>query len=329
VPPERGRSPLQNEDDLDVSHRYFYHSFPRRAHHDADRAKRILASICKNGLLLVPEEVSWSDPTQTDKSLRIHAIQRRACFTELSAEELGQHADVFGAFAIEFEIESLRRIGALPVIYVPDALEASTYHDAIGTSLLANLASSAAIIDSIANCKNLTGPTLEVELTMKDGETTLREFSMVETAAIKEYLFLMEKAQGIPYHEMRNALMSMSSIFYPTDHQKYTDQLGYYRQREWRVISGFYIHGVPTTTVATEEQRDELLQIDESFFAKTLKFPDGVFSLAAKSHFLLRVNNRHFLEMARRVVVPKHNVDEIAELLRSHNIGLPVEGSPI
>gem|GEM_PF-4379001 len=86
---------------MDVSSRYFYHSFPRRAHHDADRAKRILASISKNGLLLVPEEVSWTDPTQNDKSMRIHAIQRRACFTELTSDELGQHANVFGAFAIE------------------------------------------------------------------------------------------------------------------------------------------------------------------------------------------------------------------------------------
>ncbi len=96
--------------------RYFYHSFPRR-NHTQDRGIRVLNSIIQYGLLLTPELVQAALPNDPENPFCI--FQQRISFTELAPSELQQHAETFGAFAIEFEIEKLLQIGALPVFYFP------------------------------------------------------------------------------------------------------------------------------------------------------------------------------------------------------------------
>ena len=97
--------------------RYFYHSFPRprEGTDQAERGVAILRSLCQNGLLLVPEKVEWTDPTPNTEGLPIAAVQKRIAFTELSPVELAAHSDVFGPFALEYDIGTLQAMGALPV----------------------------------------------------------------------------------------------------------------------------------------------------------------------------------------------------------------------
>lgn len=304
--------------------RYFYHSFPRRSKSGNDKGIEILSSICQNGLLLVPEQVTWTDPTEADGITPILAVQRRACFTELAPEELLEHGKIFGPYAVEFEIDELRNLGALPVIYVPDKLESDEYCGAIGTLLLASLTSSATLIKNIAETVASQVAALQVKLDFRNGRQVVRNFSANETAVIREYLDLLQQAEGITFNDTRNALLSMSSLFYPTENKKYTDDLAYYRQREWRVISGAFLRGKPTTKVTTQLQAKELVTLDQEFFSKRLRFADGEFSIAEKCHYLKRLRARHVLEFARQIIVPGGKVDEATRLVRSYGFKLPV-----
>ena len=99
--------------------RFFYHSFPRRGCNAKSEIKngcRILELIRDVGLLLTPEIISWEYPHADGSPPRQQTIlQRRACFTELAPSQLAEHSKAFGHFALEFEIEVLKDLGALPV----------------------------------------------------------------------------------------------------------------------------------------------------------------------------------------------------------------------
>jgi hypothetical protein len=271
----------------------------------------------------VPERVSWHDPTGTRPGDQVHAFQRRICFTELAPSELPRHAEVFGQFALEFEIEDLRGWGLLPVIYVPDSPNRDPGLDA-GISLLARLADASEVIAALVVTQQLTAPTIEMDLRMRDGGVHTRNFDERETAAIRDYVALVQGAPSQRLTELVGALRALSSLFYPTEHPQYTGLLGYYRQREWRLFSGPILAGRPTTTVTTPAQRDELLEIDASFFSRTLPFPTGEDTLAAKSHYLSAIGGRHPLSVARRIVVPAGVEAQASEVLHDFGFAVPI-----
>lgn len=311
----------------DISERFFYHSFPRpRASVSDQTAKglKILRSMCRNGFLLVPERVSWSDPTGTQPGDRIHALQRRIAFTELAPQELHRHAKTFGPFALEYRIADLRPLGILPVIYVPDSTSRDPALDWTGVSLLGRLADASQVIAGLVETQQLTAPTIEMDLRMRDGAVHSRRFDERETAAIRDYLALIQGAPGQRLTEILGALRALTSLFYPTEHPQYTGLLGYYRQREWRLVSGAFLNGQPTTTVATDKQRQELLEIDADFFSRTLPFPDGTAMLAAKSHFMATFGARHVVSIASRIIVPVVVEAEANAILREYGLVVPI-----
>ena len=101
-----------------MENRFFCHSFPRRRRDTdslaIDKGLVILSSIVRSGFLLTPEMVEWrehlDDGTQSDP---IQVFQKRVCFTELAPQELSEHGNLFGAFAIEFPLENLRLLGRM------------------------------------------------------------------------------------------------------------------------------------------------------------------------------------------------------------------------
>jgi hypothetical protein len=119
--------PFDTEGIMDT--RYFFHSFPRgKANERQDdtlaRGLKILAFMKEVGIVLAPELVKW-DITGIvgDAEEKLETLQRRVCFTELSAEELPQHAITCGPIALAFSIEKLRTAGATPVVYVPQGFQ--------------------------------------------------------------------------------------------------------------------------------------------------------------------------------------------------------------
>src|SRR5260370_1024189 len=103
--------------------RYFYHSFPRRGRNEnveVEKGLKVLELIRDFGLLLTPEITAWEYPhADGSRPREMTMVQRRACFTELSPRELPRHASEFGHFALEFEVDTLKSLHALPVFYLP------------------------------------------------------------------------------------------------------------------------------------------------------------------------------------------------------------------
>ncbi|HUZ93822.1 MAG TPA: hypothetical protein VMU57_02815, partial [Edaphobacter sp.] len=117
--------------------RTFYHSFPRRRASDTpevinEKGLELLVAISQMGLILAPEVVEWSIPLSDGSTKVIRHRQMRICFTELSQSELPRHAEVFGPFAMEFHIDILRQLGALPVIYVPQMVKGDRLFSSFG-----------------------------------------------------------------------------------------------------------------------------------------------------------------------------------------------------
>jgi hypothetical protein len=108
-------------------------------------------------------------------------------------------------------------------------------------------------------------------------------------------------------------LRAVSSCFYPTENEKYTEPLHYYRQREWRIVGGsFTFGGQEPMTIATAEQVSTLLAIDSDFFSKQLSFSNPtagvgaseVDSLARRGHFFRTLGDLDVIGSARFFVHP-------------------------
>ena len=137
--------------------RFFYHSFPRQrpsetGNQNANRGWAIFQSMEKLGLVLAPELVQWEDPVGLGTPSPIRVLQRRICFTELSPQELGGHSQRFGPFALEFETAALRGIGALPVMYIPQALSAQDHLASLGPFVVGHVAQ---LLDSLEKLNQL------------------------------------------------------------------------------------------------------------------------------------------------------------------------------
>jgi hypothetical protein len=147
--------------------RFFYHSFPRRggtAAEEIEKGCRILTAIRDFGLLLVPQFIEWSQPSAGGASPRIFPVlQNRVCFTELSPNELPGHAEKFRQFAVEFETETLRSLGAVPVFYVPQPSANPSDGSAVGTALLAIAMDSQAVLFRLAYLAQILNGPLPVE----------------------------------------------------------------------------------------------------------------------------------------------------------------------
>jgi hypothetical protein len=105
-----------------IQERFFYHSFPRRGAATAaeiEKGKQILTAIRDFGLVLTPQLIEWSQQSLGAPPRTLPILQKRVCFTELSPKELPGHTEKFGHFSLEFEIDTVRRLGAMPVFYVP------------------------------------------------------------------------------------------------------------------------------------------------------------------------------------------------------------------
>src|SRR4051794_14741617 len=124
--------------------RHFYHSFPRPRPSDTEptiitKGLGILSLMAEAGIILAPEVVQWNQPVITGGHKTTSLLQTRACFTELPFEQFGDHAKRFGPFALEFDLLTLRQLGALPVISMPQTTGIDRHFSAFGLSIVTQL----------------------------------------------------------------------------------------------------------------------------------------------------------------------------------------------
>ena len=304
--------------------RFFYHSFPRRRQSETPddqlrKGLKILEAIRDMGLLLTPEAIEWHQPTIQGPARTFPLVQRRACFTELAPNELPEHAATFGPFALEFEITALRRLGAIPVFYVPQGNDGQADGSHVGSALMAVAADALAVIGRIsrfAEAAERCAPTEPLEINVGyEGRPETRGHYVVDAAQAK----LVVQAAGhdaTPLPTLAIGLENLLNLFYPTDNlHRDGAALLYYRQREWRIGTSFSVRGAEVMRLLGEDEIARLNQIDEQFFSRRMRIVGRDVPAAALTYLYPSLNGVPFIKQVRRVIVPASVIDEAKRAL--------------
>ena len=308
---------------------FFYHSFPRPRTSESsrelvERGWRILCAIRRTGLILAPEIVEWTAPVSIGSSTPIRLLQQRICFTELQRHELPAHSEQFGPYAIEFDVTALRRAGALPVIYMPQALSEHDHLALLGPITVSHLGHIEHTLRSLDNLHqhtdleylqrqypNATRIDDECVFNLTNGDARrgiVQEFQ-IPFGSIRDILAYLE-FENAPFQAMIGVLSIVQSLFYPTDDEHVDQPLTYYRQREWRITANYSVNGTPRGQPLSEEQKEDLLHIDGVFWNRTLSIEEQECRRADKALSLALPAIQQLLSMITRIVVPTELVEQ-------------------
>lgn len=299
-----------------IEERYLYHCFPRRgANTGTEVAKglQILECIRDFGLLLLPEALEWNQPVEHGPERTFPVVQPRVCFTDLSPGELPEHAARFGHFAIEFEMESARRLGAIPVFYVPQR------NGGVGTSLLAILLDSRAVIRRAAGLHGILNGEMPVNERIDFTTGFARNPAEKKSFDINshEARLLLEALdhQATPWRMLSVGMDALLNFFYPADDVIHDKPLQYYRQREWRIACGFAIKGVEILRRPSDDEVRRISAIDEQFFLRPIQTDHGPIQPFDRSLVHPGIDGKTIMQMARRVIVPEAALEETKNVL--------------
>ena len=316
------------------SQRYFYHSFPRPRKCESygetvQRGWAILQSIKRLGLILAPEIVEWETLGSDGSPSPTQLLQRRICFTELSTYELGEHSKSFGPFALEFDIMALRRAGALPVIYMPQALSEQDPLALLGPFTVSHLKHTEHTLttlnkldqfrelDTIQQIRPDAPPIAEdCMFTLRNGDEsrgTLQEFK-VPWSALRDLLRFIS-FESAPLNSMIGALSIAQSLFYPTDDAHEDGPLGNYRQREWRITADYWVNGNPRARNLGEKEKKDLVETDGTFWNRELNFSNETFPRVDRAVALFQPDPQELFGMATRLIVPSEVIHEARQLV--------------
>jgi hypothetical protein len=309
--------------------RFFYHSFPRRGRStdsEIEKGCKILSLICDAGLVLAPEVVKWHYPHADGSPPREQqTIQRRICFTELAPDELIEHAKEFGHFAIEFDVQTLKRMGAMPVFYIPQPTETDKHGVAsLGSTLVIQAIDAMILAMRISGVKKILDDpaTTQSSLDCTFGFENLKTFQL----SVPEARNVID---GLTYaitppDMLEHALSGLLSCFYPADNLRDNKALAYYRQREWRIAWNFSIRGDEVLRRPSDELIGRLLDIDADFFARDFPTASGTSRLANEALLFPGMMGKRTIEMANRVVVPREALTSAKAIVARHAPDVPV-----
>jgi hypothetical protein len=300
--------------------RYFYHSFPHpRKGEDAQlKGLKILECMANVGLVLAPELVEWKQPL-TDATERIHtSIQQRISFTEISPRRLKSHAKKFGPFALEFEINDLRRLGAVPVFYIPHQLSEQPGYSAVGMSLVVQLFDAQFTMDKLNELQTISNHAPHSQLPFLDPNINtgfLDQLFVINTDDITRILSFVNYRVA-PFDMMRDTLSGVSNLFYPTDNLRHSKLLDYYRQREWRLIGHIAKDGKPLARGLSPIESQQVVDTCSDFWNHNCAKGNVAFKRIDKALVISSFEYRHILNAVRRIIAPEAtlNTDDITSL---------------
>lgn len=260
-----------------------------------ERGLEILRSINNMGLLLVPENpknTEWPDITSTRSTSNPWRVaQICCCFTLIEPTELLQHAKTFGPFALEFDIEALRDLGAISVFYLPCPQQRS---DASGQ-----------LAFQLVKC---VGRIDELLCHLKEVQEDYRSFPLMKNGRVvcelpRDLVSCLTK--GYRLTDLQAGLRALSGFLKRADNLESKSLLSYYREREWRLIPGASKRGKPLTRHLTEKEKQSLLKIDEEFFSEIIPFRDGEKPRVDECRVFKKLTGVPILQYIKRLIVPE------------------------
>jgi hypothetical protein len=318
---------IRNRAPNEPPERYFYHSFPRVASNadEINKGCQILAAIRDFGLLLTPQLIEWRQPSSGGVQPRAFPVlQQRVCFTELAPHELPKHAQKFGHFALEFEIDTIRQLGAVPVYYVPQPTGEAADGSHVATALFAVVMDANAVVSRLtALSQCLDGPTpvperfqFDVGFARNSGERAVFSISRDEAKNILAAI----GHQVTPWADFSAGTNALLNFFHPTDDVKHDKMLDYYREREWRIACNFAMTQTDGSRVGvllpvTQAIRERCLGIDAEFFGRKILTDMGEVDTLDRVLVHPGLNGVPLITMARRVIVPTEALDQTTQIL--------------
>lgn len=310
-----------------IDDRHFFHSFPRpKKGESADlavaRGIRMLSLMKTVGAVLAPEVVNWDVSGFSLGAKVLPILQRRMSFTELAKSELPDHNKVFGPISLAFNVAALRAAGAVPVIYVPQG-RADSPLSQIATFCVYGVHHTKGVLSQLQELKETANPALlsqhlnrsvdpncELQLRNTDSAGNVVAEYKIRLTDVQQFLQYVG-FNNIPFDHSAGILGYFLDIFYPTDNMHQSDQLGYYRQREWRLIAtNINLQGRPIGRVLSSFEAAELETVDVEFWGRKLAV-DGVEKRRSELALVYKPTpSWDFFGLVEEVLVPRDAVDQ-------------------
>jgi hypothetical protein len=278
-----------------VTPTFFYHSFPRTDKTSIEDGLKVLRSMLQLGLLLVPEVTRLR---AADGSVLHRFLQTRMCFTELSPDQLSGHAERFGVFALEYDHIALRRLGAVPVFYIPSDVDGKGLGGA-GTVLAIRLEALQCLLGRLIGEK--------------------QEGDEAKTAYMDA---LVKDLPCLCLEELYYTTEAVRNLFYPTEDLAYNTELYYYRQREWKIIPNFARNHVWECRKPTDDEKGVLIELNP-FFNKEL---EGFGKARIEDCMLFpQLEGVNTVALAQRIIVPHEAVPAAENLTMEMGVRVPIQ----
>lgn len=315
-----------------MQQRNLFHSFPRPKRDEVkaatlERGLSMLTSMKGVGLVLAPEIVEWDVSVISGGAEELRLLQRRACFTELSPEELARHSLVFGPIALSFDIGKLRAAGATPVIYVPQGIGGNPLSQ-IGTFCVRGAYHTRYVLQQLLGLKEMSDPAVvaarfgkpaapNFELNLKNTNSAGNVVAdyKIPASTVREVLQHVG-FNNIPFDHSIGVLSVLLNMFYPTDNEHAGDELGYYRQREWRLIAGdINFGGRAMGRSLTEAETRTPQQTDPSFWNRELTVDGVPNKRSALALVYDPMPGWNFFELVEAIFAPSDAIDSVRAIV--------------
>jgi hypothetical protein len=320
--------------------RFFYHSFPRPKPGESEedlhrRGLRILSVIAQEGFVLAPEILKWKQPLQDGGVRELELVQKRVCFTELALSELSGHAQQFGPFALEFDQAALRHLGAIPVFYIPQTLDPESA-SATATSLVMQLCDARFLAHTLQDIQSLVEqlrslekagnqipPTVQLTMTGPAGNVEKEASACLQCI---EALCTVLTHRMAPFKILDGNLWGVLNMFYPTDNTFKSERLDYYRQREWRIISGITMRGTVSSSILTTEQKSTVEAVDPPFWGRRLDLKDPYGRLVDTqarvdlAEVLSGIGDYGVVKSIKSIIIPERVRKDAEQILPDHMV---------
>lgn len=312
--------------------RNLIHSFSRPKPNEskvalAKRVIEILGLIRDIGLILAPELINW-DLTRIGLGKDVLAIlQQRICFTDLSPADLPNHSETFGPLAIAYEIEELRNAGAMPVMYVPQALASSV--SGLASFCVNGALHTKKVLEQLQRLQDLSDPeiaalrfnapvnpnyTLNLQNTISQGQVVVSN-SIPARHAQQVLQFI--GFNNIPFRHSIGILDVLLNLFSPTDNLHRDELLGYYQQREWRLIaSNIHFEGHPMVRDLNASEKERVIRTNKTFWSHILTVENQEFRRIDLAVVYEPFQGWNALGNAQCIYTPEAYEDEVRDIIK-------------
>ena len=311
-----------------MAEKYFYHSFPRSPFGPnpkwpsdlgcIENGISILESISEYGLLITPE--SWVLPVELTnsglESEEIPIFQKRVCFTAIAPVDLARHAECFGSFSLEFDLSLLRRMGAMPVMYLATTIGGKTDFGGCSISLLHRLKEIHSLLKRLDMLKQICsnnrypGP-LRLKIGSSDEEFSIRS----STDGVQDIISILE--HGIrDVNTLKASIDALSGLMYPSE---YSDEelLEYFQEKEWRITNGF-IHSSTGEGLCHElssRHKKKLKLINPDYFNSIINMKSSSGPIIDYCSVISEFDGQSIIDLCSRIVVPGIVLEKVKTML--------------